>query len=114
MFGDAEVEVFEEFGDAGEEADTPDVAGFRLIKKGADQKTTGSVTFGFGVDSYGEDLGEVLAIDVECSTADEPAGGGFDDSEGLDVRADFGVAPGQQNAVVGEAVDELVDCAGVL
>jgi len=72
------------------------------------------VAFCFRADCDGADFGEVLAVDVEGGAADEPAGVGFDDGEGADVRADFRVTPGEQSAVVGEAVDELVDGAGVL
>ncbi len=60
-----------------------------MIEEGADEKAAGSVAFGFRADDDGADLGQVLAVDVECSAADELAGGGFDDGEGVDVGADF-------------------------
>ncbi len=113
-FGDAEVEVFEEGGDAGEETDAADAAGFGLIEEGADEQAAGSVSLGVGADDDGADLGEVRAVDVERGAADELAGGRFDDGEGVNVCADLSVAPGEQGAIVGEAVDELMDGAGIL
>ena len=114
MFGDAEVEVFEEGWDAGEETDALDGAGFGLIEEGADEQAAGSVSLGVGANDDGADLGEMLAVDVECGTADELVGFVFDDGEGADVRADLCVTPREQGAVVGEGVDELMDGAGVL
>ena len=38
----------------------------------------------------------------------------FDDGEGADVGADFGVGAGKEGAVVREAVDQLMDGVGVL
>ena len=38
MVDDAEVEVFEEGGDAGEEADALDAGGFGLIEEGANER----------------------------------------------------------------------------
>ena len=38
----------------------------------------------------------------------------FDDGEGADVGADFGVGAGKEGAVVREAVDQLMDGLGVL
>ena len=87
--GDAEVEVFEEVGDAGEEADALDAAGFGLIEEGADEEAAGSLALGFRADDDGADLGQVLAVDVECRAADELAGCRFDDGEGVDVGANF-------------------------
>ena len=114
MFGDAEVEVLEESGDAGEETDALDAAGFRLIEEGLHEQAAGSMSLGVGMDDDGTDLGEVLAVDVEGGTADELAGAGFDDGEGVDVGADFEVGASEEGAVAGEAVDELMDGAGVL
>jgi len=113
-WGDAKVEVLEERGDAGEEADTLDSIGFGLIEEGADKQAAGSVPLIVGPDSDRTDFRQVVAVDVKGGTTDELARGGFDDGEGADVRADFRVAPGEQGAVVGEGVDELVDGAGVL
>jgi len=114
MFGDAEVEVLEESGDAGEETDALDAAGFGLIEEGVNEQAAGSVSLGFGMDHDGADLGEVLAVDVKSGTADELAGPGFDDGEGVDVGADFEVGASEEGAVAGEAVDELMNGAGVL
>ena len=114
MFGDAKVEVLEECRNAGEEADALDSAGFGLIEEGADEQAAGSVSLGLGTNDDGADLGEMRAVDVKSGTADELVGVGFDDGERADVCADFRVAPGEQGAVVGEGVDELVDGAGVL
>ena len=104
-FGDAEVEVLEESGDAGEETDALDSAGFGLIEEGVNEQAAGSVSLGFGMDDDGADLGEVLAVDVKSGTADELAGAGFDDGEGVDVGADFEVGAAEECAVAGEAVD---------
>jgi len=114
MFDDAEVEVFEEGGDAGEEAHALDVGGFGLIEEGLDEEAASPVSFVVRADDDGADLGEVLAVDVERGTADELTGAVFDDGEGVDVRADFRVTPRKQSAVVGEAVNELVDGAGIV
>ena len=114
MFGDAEVEVLEESGDAGEETDAPDAAGLGLIEEGVNEQAAGSVSLGVGMDDDGADLGEVLAVDVKSGTADELAGAGFDDGEGVDVRADFEVGAAEEGAVAGEAVDQLIDGGGIL
>ena len=114
MFGDAEVEVLEESGDAGEETDACNAAGFGLIEEGMDEQAAGSVTLGVGMDDDGADLGEVLAVDVEGGTADELAGAGFDDGEGMDVCADFEVGAAEEGAVTGETVNQLMDGAGIL
>jgi hypothetical protein len=113
MFGSAEVEVLEESRDAGEETDALDAAGFGLVEEGVDEQAAGSVSLGIGTDDDGADLGEVLAVDVEGGTADE-LGAGFGDGEGVDVCTDLRVTPREKRAIVGEAVDQLVDGAGVL
>ena len=114
MFGDAEVEVLEECGNAGEETDALDSAGFGLIEEGVNEQAAGSVSLGLRMDDDGPDLGEVLAVDVKSGTADELAGTGFDDAEGVDVCADFEVGAPEECAVAGEAVDQVIDGAGVL
>jgi hypothetical protein len=114
MVGDAEVEVLEEGGDAGEETDALDSAGFGLIEEGVNQQAAGSVSLGVGMNDDGADLGEVRAVDVKRGTADELAGAGFDDGEGVDVGADFEVGASEECAVAGEAVDQLMDGAGIL
>jgi hypothetical protein len=38
----------------------------------------------------------------------------FDDGEGANVGADFGVGAGKKGAIVGEAVDQLMDGMGIL
>ena len=73
MLDDAEVEVLEEGRNAGEEADALDAAGLGLVEEGADEKAAGPASFGVRPDNDGTDLGEVRAVDVECSTADELA-----------------------------------------
>ncbi len=114
MFGDAEVEVLEESGDAGEETDALDAAGFGLIEEGLHEQAAGSVSLGVRMDDDGTDLGEVLTIDVESGASDELAGAGFDDGEGVDVGADFEVGAAEECAVAGEAVDQLIDGGGIL
>jgi hypothetical protein len=111
--GDVEVEVFEEGGDAGEEADGGDVTALGLLQEGLDEKATGAVAFDVWEDDDGADLGEVRAVDMEGCTAEELVSVGFDDSEGGDVTADLGVGAVQEGAVVGEAVDEVIDGGGV-
>jgi hypothetical protein len=110
----AEVEVLEEVGDAGEEADTLDATCFGLTHELVDQLSTGSASFDIRADDDGANLGEVGAIDVEGCAAEELMGVGFDDGEGADVGADFGVGAGKESAVVGEAVNQLMDSVGVL
>jgi len=112
--GDAEVEVVEESGDAGEETDALDAAGFGLIEEGVDEQAAGPASLGLRMDDDGANLGEVRAVDVEGGTADELAGAGFDDGEGVDVRADFEVGASEEGAVAGEAFDQVIDGAGVL
>ena len=114
MFDDAKVEVIKKCGYASEEADAPDAGGFGLIEKGVDEQTAGAVPFGVGMDGDRTDFGQVLAVDVERSTTDELAGAGFDDGEGLDVLADFGVGAVQEGVVVGETVDQLMDCMRIV
>ena len=112
--GGAEVEVLEEVGDAGEEAKALDAARFGLAHELVDELATGTASFDIGTDDDGADLGEVRAIDVEGCTAEELMGVSFDDGEGADVGADFGVGAGKEGAVVREAVDQLMDGVGVL
>src|SRR5258708_1877916 len=114
MVGDAEVKVLEEGGDAGEETDALDAAGFGLIEKGVNEQAAGSVSLGFGMDDDGANLGEVRAVDVKSGTADELVGAGFDDGEGVDVGADFEVGAAEEGAVAGEAGDQVIGCWGVL
>jgi hypothetical protein len=114
VFDDAKVKVVEEGWDPSKEADALDVAGFGLIEECADEHATRSVPLGVGANNDGSDLGEVLSIDVKRGAADELVQVVFHDGEGLDVLADLCVTPGKQGAVVGEAVDELVDRAGIL
>ena len=80
--GGAEVEVLEEVGDAGEEADAVDAARFGLAEELVDELATGSASFDVGTDDNGADLGEVWAVDVEGCAAEELMGVGFDDGEG--------------------------------
>ena len=114
MFDDAKVEVIKKCGYASEEADAPDARGFGLIEKGVDEQTASAVPFGVGMDGDRTDFGEVWPVDMERSTTDELAGAGFDDGEGLDVLADFGVGAVQEGVVVGEAVDQLMDGVGIV
>ena len=99
MVGYAEVEVFEEGGDAGKEADAFDAAGFGLIEKSANEETASSASLGVGTYDNRADLSEVLAIDMEGSTADELAGAGFDYGEGLDIGADLRRGAVEEGAV---------------
>ncbi len=112
--GGAKVEVFEEVGDAGEEADALDAARLSLTEELVDELATGSASFDIGADDDGADLGEVWAVDVEGCAAEELVGVGFDDGEGADIGADFGVGAGKEGAVMREAVDQLMYGAGVL
>jgi hypothetical protein len=111
---DSEVEVFEEGGGTGEETEALDAAGFGLITEGADEEAAGSLSHGFRADNDGTDLGEVLTVDVECSAANELAGCRFDDGEGVDVGADLRIGAVEEGAVAGEALDQLMDGAGIL
>jgi len=105
MLDDAKVEMFKEGGDASEEADALDVGSFGLIEEGLDEEAAGAFSFAVGPDNDGADLCEVLAVDVKRGTADELTGAVFDDGEGSDVGLDFGVGPGEEGPIVGEAVD---------
>ena len=68
---DAEAEVEEEVGDAGEEADGGDVLLFGFFEEGAEETAAGALALGFGFDDDGADLGEVRAVEVERSAAEE-------------------------------------------
>jgi hypothetical protein len=114
MVGDAEVEAFEESRDTSEEADALNAAGFGLIEEGLYEEAAGSVSFGVGMDDDGADFSEVLAVNVECGTADELARAGFDDGEGVDVLADIRVGAVEEGVVVGEAFDQLMDGVSVV
>jgi hypothetical protein len=111
---DSEVEVFEEGGDTGEETHALDAAGFGLIAEGADEEAAGSLSLGFRADNDRTDLGQELAVDVECSAADELPGCRFDDGEGVDVGANLCIGAVEEGAVTGEALDQLMDGAGIL
>src|SRR5271168_869628 len=80
--GGAKVEVFEEIGDAGEEAEALYAARFGLAQEFVDELATDSASFDIGADDDGADLGEVWAVDVEGCAAEELVGVGFDDGEG--------------------------------
>jgi len=73
MLDDAEVEAIEEGGYTGEEADAFDGAGFSLIEEGTDEEAAGPASLSVRPDNDGAHLGEVWAVDVERSTADELA-----------------------------------------
>jgi hypothetical protein len=108
-----EVEALEETGDTGEETDALDAGGFSLSEEGVNEQAAGSVSLGFGMDDDGADLGEVWAVDMKRGAADELAGAGFNDGEGVDVGADFRVGAAEEGAVAGEAFDQMIDAAGV-
>src|ERR1700678_572953 len=110
---DAEIEVFEEVRNASEETDALDALGLGLIEKGADEQSPGSVSRGVATDDDGACLSEVLAVDVKRGAAEELLRHGFDNGEGVDVRADLRVTPGEQGSVVCEAVDELMNGARI-
>jgi hypothetical protein len=124
-FGDAEAEVVEEVGDAGEEADAHDGVLFGLFERGR-MRAAGALALGFGLDDDGADLGEVRAVEVERAAAEELVAvvGGRIDAEGMvstrsagevaDVLADLGVVAAEEGAVAGERVDEVEDVARVL
>ena len=63
----------EEVGDAGEEADGGDLLLFGLFEEGAEETAACALAFGFGLDDDGADLGEVGAVEVEGSAAEEDA-----------------------------------------
>jgi hypothetical protein len=105
--------VEEEVGDAGEEADGGDGLFFGFFEEGAEETTARALALGFGFDDDGADLGEVRAVEVEGSAAEEDAGFGFGYGEVANVLADFGVAAAEESAVAGEGVDEVKDVDGV-
>jgi hypothetical protein len=105
MGDDVEAEVFEKCRDASEEADAVDSAGFGLIEEGSDEQASGSVSLGVGMDHDGADLGEMLAVDVECSATQELMGAVLDDGESADVLGDFSVGAVEEGAVDGKVFD---------
>lgn len=112
--GDAEAEVEEEVGDAGEEADADDALVLGFFQKRAEELAAGTLAFGFGFDDDGADLGEVGAVEVQGSAAEKDASFGFGDLEVADVLADLCVVAAKKGAVSGEGVDELEDVDRVL
>jgi hypothetical protein len=111
---DAKAEVEEEVGDAGEETDRGDLLLFGFFEEGAKESAAGALTFGFGFDDDGADLGEVGAVEVEGTAADEDAArisnyGGFCHCEVADVFADLGVAAAEEGAVARQGVDQIED-----
>jgi hypothetical protein len=111
--GEAQVETLEKSRDSCKETDALDSADFCLIEESVDEKTACSFSHCARVDGDGSDLGEVGAIDVKRGTADELAGVCLNDGEGVNVLADLVVGTRQKGSVTGEAVDQLMDCAGV-
>ena len=118
--GDAEAEVIEEVGDAGEEADAHDLVVFGFVdERFEDRRPPAPRPFGFGLDDDGADFGEVRAVEMEGAAAEEfggvvADGGAVGDGEVADVFAELGVAAAEECAVAGERVDEVEDVAGVL
>jgi hypothetical protein len=111
---DAKVEVLEEGRDAGEETDTLDAFGFGLAKDGLDEKTSRAVAFGLGADDDGTYLREVLTVEVQGCAAEKLVSFGFDYGKCADVGADLFIGAAKKGAVVGKALDELVDGVSVL
>lgn len=111
---DAEAEVEEEVGDAGEEADT----GYGLLlsfgEEGAEEAAASALALGFGLDYDGADFGEMWAVEMQGAAAQEDAAFGFGDGEVADVLADLGVVAAEEGTVAREGVDELEDVDGVL
>jgi hypothetical protein len=110
---DAEAEVEEEVGDAGEEADGGDFLFFGFFEEGAEKAATGALSFGFGFDDDGANLGEVGAVEMEGSAAEEDPRFGLGYGEVADILADLGVAAAEESAIAREGVDEIEDVDGV-
>ncbi len=66
---DAEVEVGEEVGDAGEQADGGDLLLFGFFEESAEEFAACALALGFWFDDDGADLGEVRAVEVESAAA---------------------------------------------
>ena len=122
-FGDAEAEVLEVVGDAGEEADGDDLVLVGFGDEGFEDGVAGAEAAAVFAHDDGADLGEVRAVEMERAAAEEvvfeDAGlgvgdGAVGDGEVADVLADLGVGAAEECAVVGEGVDEVEDVAGVL
>ena len=109
----AEAEVEEEVGDAGKEADGGDFLLFGFFEEGSEEFAAGALALGFGFDDDGADFGEVGAVEVKSSAAEEDSGFGFGYGEVADVLADLGVATAEQGAVAGQGIDEVEDVDGV-
>jgi hypothetical protein len=117
---DAEAEVEEEVGNAGEEADGCDFLFFGLFEKSAEETAACALALGFGLHDDGADFGEVRPVEVEGSATEEDAAcacvtvdGRFGYGEVADVFADLGVVAAEEGAVAGEGVDEVKDGDGV-
>jgi hypothetical protein len=115
---DAKAEVEKEVGDAGEEADGGDLLLFGLFEECTEETASGTLAFGFRLNDDGADFGEVGAVEVERSAAEEDTtcfsrDGGFGYGEVADVLADFGIAAAEEGAVTGEGVDQIEDVDGV-
>jgi hypothetical protein len=108
----------EEVGDASKEADGSDGLLFGLFEKITEESAASTLTLGFRFDDDGADFGEVRAVEVECSAAEEDAAcfsrdGGLGYGEVADVFADLGVAATEKGPVAGEGVNEVEDVDGV-
>ena len=108
----------EEVGDAGEEADGGDFLLFRFFEECAEETAACALALGFGFDDDGANLGQVGAVEVESTAAEEDAAGvsldgRFGYGEVADVFADLGVVAAEEGAVAGEGVDEVKDGDGV-
>ncbi len=116
--GDAEAEVLEEAGDAGEEADGHDLVVGGFGDQGFEDGVARAETAGLGLDDDGADLGEVRAVEMQRAAADELVfafGVGYaGHGEVADVLADLGVAAAEEGAIAGKGVDEVEDGARVL
>jgi hypothetical protein len=111
--GGVEAEVLEKGRDAGEEADALDAIGFGLMEQRLNEEASGSVALDVRTDDDGADLGQMWTIDVQSGAAEKLVGAGFNDGKGADVGADFYVGAAKEGAVVGKAIDQLMDGASI-
>ena len=112
--GDVQVETLEEGRDSRKEADALDSTGFCLIEESLDEQTACPFSHCVRVNGDGADLGEMAAVDMKGGTADELAGGSLDYGEGVNISGNLVVGTRQKGSIRSEAVDQLMDCAGVL
>jgi hypothetical protein len=103
------MEVLEKVRDAREETHALDTAFFCLLQKRSKKQTAGAMPLGFRANDDGAHLSEMWPVHMKRSAADELMEIGLNDSESVDVFANFHVGPMQQSSVVRKPFYKVMD-----